>query len=334
MISVGILANPASARDVRRLIAHASTVTVAERCSMIQRIMIGLERMGVERILMMRDHGGIASGLELAKRNRRKDQPLGWPKLEYLEMAVSGEATDTLHAVRIMSEQGCRVIIVLGGDGTHRLVAHACEEIPLVCISTGTNNVFPRFLESTVAGMAAGALATEKVKKESVCLRNKRLLVEINEQSQIPALVDICVTSEDWIGTRAVWRPDDLRELYLSFAEPGSIGLSSIGSLLLPRDRAMEEGLQIMMDPSSSKGIKVDAPIAPGLIAEVNINECKPLLCGDSTMVQVSKGTLALDGEKEFEFHSEDRVKITLDQKGPWSVDVNKVMGTLAKNMR
>ena len=70
-----------------------------------------------------------------------------------------------------MSEQGCRVIIVLGGDGTHRLVAHACEEIPLVCISTGTNNVFPRFLESTVAGMAAGALATEKVKKESVCLR-------------------------------------------------------------------------------------------------------------------------------------------------------------------
>ena len=51
--------------------------------------------------------------------------------------------------------------------------------------SEGTNNVFPRFLESTVAGMAAGALATEKVKKESVCLRNKRLLVEINEQSQI-----------------------------------------------------------------------------------------------------------------------------------------------------
>ena len=46
------------------------------------------------------------------------------------------------------------------------------------------------------------------------------------------------------------------------------------------------------------------------------------------------KGDLALDGEKEFEFHSEDRVKITLDQKGPWSVDVNKVMGTLAKNMR
>ena len=51
-------------------------------------------------------------------------------------------------------------------------------------------------------------------------------------------------------------------------------------------------------------------------------------------MVQVSKGTLALDGEKEFEFQSEDRVIITLDQKGPWSVDVNKVMGTLAKNMR
>ena len=333
MISVGILANPASARDVRRLIAHASTVTVAERCSMIQRALIGLARMGVDRVLIMRDHGGIAQGLELAQKNRRKDQPLQWPKLEYLEMEVGGEATDTLNAVTMMCEQECRVIIVLGGDGTHRLVAHACGEIPLACISTGTNNVFPKFIESTVAGMAAGALAVKKVQQELVCLRNKRLLLEINGKAQISALVDICVTSEDWIGTRAVWRPKDLRELYLSFAEPGAIGLSSIGSLVLPRARELNEGLEIMMEPSSTNGIKVEAPIAPGLITEINVDSCRPLRLGEPKSIRIPKGTLALDGEKEIEFNAEDQVKITLDPLGPWSINVDKIMGMLAKNI-
>ncbi len=85
MISVGILANPASARDVRRLIAHASTVTVAERCSMIQRALIGLARMGVDRVLIMRDHGGIAQGLELAQKTEEKTNPCSGLSLNILK---------------------------------------------------------------------------------------------------------------------------------------------------------------------------------------------------------------------------------------------------------
>ena len=66
-----------------------------------------------------------------------------WPKVEFLEMPVNDGPTDTVGAVERMA--ACRVsaIMVLGGDGTHRLVATACGKIPLMALSTGTNNVFP-----------------------------------------------------------------------------------------------------------------------------------------------------------------------------------------------
>ncbi len=46
--------------------------------------------------------------------------------------------------------------MVLGGDGTNRLVAKKIGNIPLVPISTGTNNAFPINIDPTVAGLAAG----------------------------------------------------------------------------------------------------------------------------------------------------------------------------------
>ena len=34
-------------------------------------------------------------------------------------------------------------IIVLGGDGTHRVVVSECGSVPIAGVSTGTNNAFP-----------------------------------------------------------------------------------------------------------------------------------------------------------------------------------------------
>ena len=79
MIKVGILANPAVAQDVRHLVAKASTVTLVERCAIIQRALDGLRKMGeVDRVKIIADHVGIASGLERAKKHQRKEAPLGW----------------------------------------------------------------------------------------------------------------------------------------------------------------------------------------------------------------------------------------------------------------
>ena len=59
-----------------------------------------------------------------------------------------------------MRAAGAAAIVVLGGDGTHRVVAKACGDVPLCALSTGTNNAFPEMREATVAGLATGLVAT------------------------------------------------------------------------------------------------------------------------------------------------------------------------------
>ncbi|GIT59723.1 MAG: hypothetical protein Ct9H300mP19_16710 [Dehalococcoidia bacterium] len=65
-----------------------------------------------------------------------------------------------------MVEQGVDCIVTLGGDGTNRVVAKGCLEVPLVPISTGTNNVFPPNTEGTLAGIAAGSVATQRLTRD------------------------------------------------------------------------------------------------------------------------------------------------------------------------
>ena len=50
-------------------------------------------------------------------------------------------------------------IVVLGGDGTCRDVAIGAPRAVIIPISTGTNNVFPAFIDGSSAGTAAGLLA-------------------------------------------------------------------------------------------------------------------------------------------------------------------------------
>ena len=50
MIAVGIIANPASGKDIRRLIAHGSVFDNHEKVNIDRRVMLGLEAMGVEQV--------------------------------------------------------------------------------------------------------------------------------------------------------------------------------------------------------------------------------------------------------------------------------------------
>jgi predicted polyphosphate/ATP-dependent NAD kinase len=63
-------------------------------------------------------------------------------------MQVQDGPTDTVGAVERMAAARVSAIVVLGGDGTHRLVAATCGQIPLMALSTGTNNVFPEMREA------------------------------------------------------------------------------------------------------------------------------------------------------------------------------------------
>ena len=136
MKRVGILVNPSAARDIRRLVARASSLSITDRCAMVRRMLVGLGTMGIDQVLMMFDQAGIASGITYELEGTRKSDEPRLPEVQFLEMPVDGVPGDTLLAVRQMRASGVQAIVVLGGDGTHRLVAHECGSIPLVCVST------------------------------------------------------------------------------------------------------------------------------------------------------------------------------------------------------
>ena len=59
MSLVGIIANPASGKDIRRLVAYGSVFDNQEKVRILRRVLIGLAAVGVERICYMQDYFGI-----------------------------------------------------------------------------------------------------------------------------------------------------------------------------------------------------------------------------------------------------------------------------------
>jgi len=55
LISIGIIANPASGKDIRRLVSHATIIDNNEKINIVERIVLGAQALGVERVYMMPD---------------------------------------------------------------------------------------------------------------------------------------------------------------------------------------------------------------------------------------------------------------------------------------
>lgn len=65
-------------------------------------------------------------------------------KTEVLDFMPTDQPEDTVKAVEKMKDIGINCLIVLGGDGTNRLIAGTDLEVPMIPVSTGTNNVYPK----------------------------------------------------------------------------------------------------------------------------------------------------------------------------------------------
>ena len=155
---VGIIANPASGRDIRRLVAYGTVFDNNEKMAIVRRVLLGLEAVGITQVAYMpeREFGILPRAINGLTGRQQGSTLHTFP----LSMPVLATSTDSTRAARMLAEIGAGCIITLGGDGTNRAVARGCGTVPLVPISTGTNNVFPTFLEGTIAGMAAGLVAT------------------------------------------------------------------------------------------------------------------------------------------------------------------------------
>lgn len=313
--SVGIIANPQSGKDIRRLIAHASVFDNMEKANIVERLLTTLQQFGVEKVLAMPESFGIVNAALRSVSNPVID-------VEFLDIEVSGTWEDTFVAAQRM-EKACEVIVVLGGDGTNRIVAKAIDKTPIMPISTGTNNVFSRLIEATIAAEAVAAISLGIVDKEEAAERTKRIELFEGKDLKDLALIDLAATCYAFLGARAVWEPEKILELVLSRAQPYSIGLSSIGGILNEIDGSMDGGLYVEF----GKGKNVRAPIAPGVVKEVSIKNFKAVKLNENIELKNRSALFALDGERELEASGDLSAKVT--RNGPFVIDHKKAI-TLA----
>ena len=320
MPTVGIIANPASGRDIRRLVAHGSVFSNNEKVNIVRRVLLGLDAVGVDRVLCMPDTFRIC--------DRALDGLTLHLKAEELPMPVSDSGQDSQMAAALLAERGAGCIVALGGDGTSRAVAKGCGDTPLLALSTGTNNVFPVMMESTVAGLAAGLLAIGAVDAEYVTARTKRLEIAVEGRPADIALVDAAVSRDSFVGARAIWESSRLHHLVLARAGMHYIGLSSIGGALCPNGLADDEGLYVELGEGPETVI---APIAPGLIDRVGIAQHRRLRVGETIDLVLARCTLALDGEREIEIGRPRSVAIGLSTNGPRIVNAPRTLAAGAQ---
>jgi predicted polyphosphate/ATP-dependent NAD kinase len=76
---VGVMANPLSGRDIRRLTTRASVFPTAEKANMIQRMLTAFGAVGVHRVLLGTDLGGISASVFRAT-GQRRTQDGRWPE--------------------------------------------------------------------------------------------------------------------------------------------------------------------------------------------------------------------------------------------------------------
>lgn len=327
MPTIGLIANPVSARDIRRVIANASNLQIADRVNIVLRVLTAAHSLGVERVLVMPDNGGIRALLQ-RHLSRGHGPHQRWPVVEYLDMLPTSTVEDSFQAARLMRAAGVAAIVVLGGDGTHRAVVRECRDIPIAGLSTGTNNAFPEMRESTITGMAVALYATGRLTAAQALAPNKLLEVSINDGAQRDiALVDAVISTDRYIGARALWKPEALSAAYLTFADPQAIGLSAIGGLLQPVGRRDPGGLAVHLghDPQPA-ALRLLAPIAPGMVRPVAIASWQAMPADQAFTVVQQGGVVALDGERELAFDAGDRVQITLRENAFPTVDVARCM--------
>lgn len=329
--AIGIIANPVSARDIRRVIANATALQITDRANIVLRILTCVKACGVEHVYMMPENGGIRHhvrrGIDRAENQGLKH----FPKLEYLDYKISGTVEDTLRGAAKMKEMGLAAIVVLGGDGTHRAVVMACGDVPIAGISTGTNNAFPEHREPTITGLAVGLAVTGKVPAESAFLPNKKIVVRVNDHTEI-ALVDVAIVTERFVGARALWRTETFRELFVTFADPEVIGMSAIAGLLEPVSRLDAHGLHVRLAPEEEALTILDTPIAPGYIRGIGIRDYQLMMPGVQYKPAISDGSIALDGERELSFNAKDDVSIALVPDAFRTVNVGACMHYAARH--
>lgn len=318
---LGVLVNPASGRDARRLFARAGSSTLESKRNQVERILVGAASSGATRALLVRDplrisDGAIeALGVEL--------------EIELHDIAASLKPSDTATAIAWMRDQGCGAISVLGGDGTNRILARTWPEAPILPISTGTNNVFPLRVEATIAGAAAGAIAAGIVPLEEAARRTKVVRAKIEGEEADLGLIDAVHLTDDHTGNLLPFEPAKIRTLVLARALPDAVGMSPIGGMLEPCTSDDEFGVVVECAPAREGQYRLLAPISPGLYRQIDIRSVRRLKLGERVAI-TGPGLLAFDGDRERDLATGQKAWLWVERTGPFVIEPARALGYAA----
>ena len=322
MGSLGIIANPMSGRDSRRLTARAESVSHESKRNQISRIVVGAVATGCTRILAPYDPRRLVLGA-------LENMNIG-AEVEEIRNPITHSAEDTRQAVREMKARGCDVIIVMGGDGTSRIVTQVWQDVVMMPLSTGTNNVFPMWIEPTIAGMAAGLVASGRLSKDETSERAKIITATFESGEQDIALVDALFLQGDRIGNLGPFEPEFMKTLVLTRAEPDAVGMSPLGGLLCPASAADDFGVRVDFCGHHEGGRLLRAPVSPGLFRSAHILSAERLALNETTTIQ-GPGILAYDGDRERKLAEGESASLTVERNGPWVINPQRTLQLAAE---
>ena len=89
---VGIIANPASGKDIRRLVAHGSTFDNNEKINIVRRVLLGLDAAGISEVAYLPDTYGIVERAAAAATPRLSLTPLSMPVVGHVPQVEAAPA--------------------------------------------------------------------------------------------------------------------------------------------------------------------------------------------------------------------------------------------------
>ena len=325
MSTVGIIVNPHAGKDIRRLSSAAGQTSDAAKIGVLRRVVAGALEQGVDRLLLSSDTHQLAE---------RAVEGLVGPT-ELIESPLTGSHLDTIASAAAMWKQLADVVVVLGGDGTCRDVATGWPQLPLIAISTGTNNVFPSNVDGTSAGVAAALIASGHIDLGEVSVLAKRITVDIDDPDcastvHESALVEAALIATPFVGARAVTDPSTIRWVMACIASPASTGLASIAGRVHPVGRDEDGGVLVHL---GAGGRRVRVPLAPGAFATVAVESSQAM--SSATAIDLpGGGVLAFDGERTLPVSANSRITASITQSGPRVIDVDRTLALAARARR
>ena len=309
MGTVGIIANPHAGKDLRRLTSAAGQVSDGAKIDIVRQCTLGALEGGAEQVLISADRSGIAE-----RATHRLDE-----RVQLFEGPATGSRLDTVDAARQLRKREVAAVIGLGGDGTCRDLATGWPQIPLIAISTGTNNMYPRSLNPTASGLAAGRLASGAFTVDEVSVESKRIVVDDGVAERY-ALVDIALVATNAVGARAVVDEDSLRWVLACLATPASTGLSSIAGQTTTIGHGDAGAVLVTLGPG---GTKRRAALSPGEFR--TFSELSSQLIDEGMTIELDgDGVLAFDGERESPLTAGTSAHV--DRLGPQHIDIDRTL--------